>query len=373
MTGIFKKIGIMGMIGILTMLLVSCIEKEPIKLGYTANMSELASDLGVDARNGVMLSIEQVNADGGINGHLIDLVIKDDKGSEAVAKLVHGKFKDEKVELVIGHLMSGLAEAMIESADESLLFLSPSMTTDTFTGIDDYILRTCPLIDGQAALLVEDVRAHGFESIYVVYDGRNAAYAQVLERMTKDLCLKAGINITGVFDISDATDDYASVAKDIVSTQPDCVFLITSSIDTAFTAQRIKQLDEGEIQLYSVSWSMTRDMIENGGKSVEGMRMIGTYIPKHVSDKYAAFKVAFEDRFGYEPTFIAEYGYDTAQVMIQALKRSGSYDPKSVKEALINITYDGLYEAIAIDQYGDTQRQYQIHNVVDGVFEPEWK
>lgn len=370
---ILKKIRIIGMMGLLAMLLVSCVEKEPIKLGYVANMSELASDLGVDARNGVMLSIEQANAEGGVKGHLIDLVIKDDKGSPEVAKLVHEKFKQEQVQLVIGHLLSGMAETMSESADENMLFLSPSMSTDDFTGIDDFIFRTCPLIDGQASLLVDDVKMHEYESIYIVYDGRNAAYAQVLERITKQMCLDADIEVKGVFDISKATDDYASVAKAIVSEAPDCVFMITSSIDTALTAQRIKQLENNHIQLYSVSWSMTRDMVENGGGSVEGMRMIGTYTPERLSSKYLAFKKAFEERFGYEPTFIAEYGYDSAQVMLQALEDSASFDPKSVREALKNMTYDGLYETIEIDEYGDTQRQYLIHVVQEGIFEPEWK
>ncbi len=373
MKSLLKKIGMFGGMGILAISLASCGEKEPVKVGYTANMSELASDLGVDARNGVMLAVEEKNDEGGVKGHRIDLVIKDDKNDPAVASLVHEKFKQEEVQLVIGHLMSGLAESMLESESENMLFLTPSMSTDAFTGIDDYIFRACPLIDGQASLLVEDVLERGYTSIYIVYDGRNAMYARVLERMTREMCTESGIEVKGLFDISKATDDYASVAKDIARVQPDCLFMITSSIDTAFMAQRVRQLEEEAMQLYSVSWSMTRDMIENGGVSVEGMRMIGTYIPETLSEEYADFKAAFEERFGYEPTFIAEYGYDTAKILMQALETAGSFEPADVKAALVNMEYDGLYETIKFDQYGDTNRRYLIHVVKDGVFEPEWK
>ena len=118
---------------------------------------------------------------------------------------------------------------------------------------------------------------------------------------------------------------------------------------------------------------MTRDMIENGGKAVEGMRLIGIYIPEYLSEQYLEFESDFDKRFGYSPTFISELTYDATALMLQAIDTAGSDTPENVKQALVNIDFSGLKEDFSIDQNGDSNRKYLIHVVKGNEFVPEWK
>ncbi len=57
-----------------------------IKIGLAGTLSGPASELGVSGRNGFNLAVGIINESGGINGRLIEPVIKDDKGDLNRAK-----------------------------------------------------------------------------------------------------------------------------------------------------------------------------------------------------------------------------------------------------------------------------------------------
>ncbi len=316
--------------------------------------------------------MEEINTAGGIDGREVQLIVKDDKGDTAVAAQMHQEFKDEGIELVVGHLMSSMAEPMMTHANEELLFLSPSMSTEALSQQDDYILRSSPTDFGQAAALMADFQQRGIQSYAVVYDARNALYAETLAKYVKDLADDAGLEQVLQVALTEEAYSYETIASQIIDHDPQGVLLISSSIDTAFIAQHLRN-QESEVVLWSVSWSMTRDLIENGGSAVEGVRLVGVLNVKEPRAQYTQYHGEFTERFGYEPTFISELANDAMGVMLQAIEAAGSTEPKRIKEALIGLKYEGLKETFTIDPYGDSTRQYSIYTVVDGAFETDWK
>ena len=56
-----------------------CRSKEPVIIGYSANLTGRQSELGVTGRNGIEMAVDEINSQGGINGRLIKLIVKDDK------------------------------------------------------------------------------------------------------------------------------------------------------------------------------------------------------------------------------------------------------------------------------------------------------
>ena len=84
-----------------------------MKLTRASDLSSKSSQLGVDARNAAQLYINEVNDTGGINGHPVELVVKDDGSDKNKAVLAHNDFNDEGVNYVIGHLTSDMAQTII--------------------------------------------------------------------------------------------------------------------------------------------------------------------------------------------------------------------------------------------------------------------
>ena len=76
--------------------------KEAIRIGYIGSLSGKFSAMGTAARNGAILAVEELNAKGGIDERLIELVIKDDAGLPENINGICEALDNEDVGLVIG-------------------------------------------------------------------------------------------------------------------------------------------------------------------------------------------------------------------------------------------------------------------------------
>lgn len=357
---------------LLAVMLMSC-QQENLKIGYVADISSKRSQLGVDARNAVQLYIKELNDSGGINGRQVDLIVKDDASDPETAKKTHQEFMEEGVSFVIGHLTSDMAPYVLEAQNENLLFLSPSMSTDTLSGLDDYVIRTSPVNKRQALYMADYSVKQSYEDVVVVYDTSNAEYTENLANYYKEEYESLGFDLNGMVAFNSNDADYDTIAQEIITYKPQTVFMIAQASDTAFIMQKLDMLDH-DINLMSVSWSMTRDLIDNGGLAVEGAVFIGIYFPEEEPERLSIFKEKFRNSYNYEPTFISVLAYDAIDVLVQGLINSDSLTVKDVKKALINQEYQGLQESFMIDANGDNTKKYMLYELNNGEFIPkrEW-
>lgn len=93
---------------------VAASDGEPIKLGLVAAITGPSAVSGESITRGLTLAMEEINANGGVNGRPLELVIRDDestpaKGVAAARELI----EKEKVALVFGGLDSPVSLAML--------------------------------------------------------------------------------------------------------------------------------------------------------------------------------------------------------------------------------------------------------------------
>ncbi len=116
---------------------------------------------------------------------------------------------------------------------------------------------------------------------------------------------------------------------------------------------------------------MTKDLIENGGKYVEGMHFVGLYHAREKSEALVDFENSFYDKYGYEPSFISILAYDSFNMLAQALKNTNTINPDSVKKSMLEIDeFIGLEESFSLDKFGDSNRNYLIYELKEGQFLP---
>ncbi len=348
--------------------------KEPLKIGFIGELSGGQSQLAFDARNGVELYVKQINEDGGINGHMVELVVKNHGGDDDAALAAHKEFLEEDVHFVIGDLLSNKAGTLLESNSDQLLFVSPSMSTELLSEKDDYIIRTAPLSSEQGKLFAEYALFKNMEDLVIVYDTTNLAYTESVVKAAKTSIESKGGSIKALIPFDSSEDELADVSDDILFFEPKEVFLLSSAVDTAFIIQRIK-ISNPAIETYSVSWSMTKDIIENGGQYVEGTKFIALFEPEEEPEKLQVFNETYEAEYGAEPSFISRLAYDAALVLGESLMEADSFSPRDVKERILSIqTFEGLFESFDIDEYGDNNKSYMLIELRDGVFVPfrEW-
>lgn len=351
-------------------LTVSC-DKAPIKIGFIGSLTSRQSQLSIDARNAVEIGIEKINDEGGIEGRPIKLVVKDDHGDYNVSLEKYKEFIDEGVQFIIGPMTSNLSNAILDAPKSEVLFISPSISSNILSEIDDNFLRISPLIDAQSETFLKFIDSKKYKHLTIIYDSSNKEYTEYLSKLIK----KDGQSIIDTIDLipfDSEKDNLETSFSEIDMKKTEGILMISQATDTAFIAQRINQ-ENKTLDLYSVSWSMTKDLIRYGGKTVERMHLIGIYKLDEPSSTYLSFDNAFYEKFSYEPSFISILTYDTFNVLIEGMIASDELSVANVKETILSIEkFPGLEDPIVMDQYGDSKRNYLMYEVINGKFVPKY-
>ena len=101
--------------------LQGCKPRDPIRIGFVAGTSGRVADLGISGRDAAQLAIEQCNRDGGIGGHPVQLIVKDDQQNPDRARQVVKELIDEGAVAMIGPMTSDMAVAVTPLLNEARL------------------------------------------------------------------------------------------------------------------------------------------------------------------------------------------------------------------------------------------------------------
>lgn len=365
-----RKLGLLIVSTLIIFLVVSCGAKQTIKLGFVAQLTGNQAELGIQERNGVQLAVEEINADGGIDGRNIELIVKDDMGTEEGAKLANKELLNESVVAIIGHSTSSQTISGLEVTNkEGILLISPTASTHELSGIDDNFFRVVTSNKARTQMFanrIYDIRK--IDSLGIIYNTDNINYSKAyLDTFEKEYILKGG-NITDKVAFSSKEEvDFEDIVNNIKNTNPSGILIIANDFDTAFIAQAIR-IDSWNIPIFTSAWAQTETLINHGGKAVEDMEVEVVYPQDILTPKYIKFKDDFISRFGKNPSFGASFGYESMQVLKIALKETGG-KAEGLKQALLEVKeFEGLIDKFSFDKYGDVERDFYFSKIENGKF-----
>lgn len=352
-------------------LFLSACSKESIKIGFIGDLTSKNSQLSIDARNAVEYALNQANENGGVNGRLLELVVKDDQADTAVAIEKDQEFINEGVHFVIGHMHSNMTEAMKQSANEDLLFVSPTMGTNALSYLDDFIIRAAPLNAIQAEIFSDYYIKNDLNELVIVCDLMNKEYTETVAGRIEEILTANNTEIKAIIKYDSRKDDLKSIVDQVMNQKPNTLLLLSQATDSAYFVQGIKKVISS-VSIFSVSWSMTKDFIVNGGKYAEGTKFIGVYTPKVASPAYTSFAQGYEKNYNYKPSFVSVLGADAFQVLYLGLKNAKEITPTQVKKAILETqSIEGLQETFMIDAFGDDTKSYMFFELINGEYVPK--
>jgi len=355
---------------ILTMLLFGCTSEKPILVGFTASLTGKHSEMSINLRNGVRLAVEEINAAGGIDGRMIELLVEDDHGTPEGAREAETKLIDSGVIAVIGHLTSNQTVVGLEtSQSRGVLLFSASAATSDLSGKDDLFFRTVASTDAMGAGFGRYVRQRReLSSIAIIYDEDNDTYSLPMKDAFIDAFTGMEGQITTQVGFPGGEElDYSPFVEELIALSPGGIFIIANPLDTALIAQTVR-IKGSTIALFCTPWCQASSMLQNGGSAIEGVELIIATDVNDTSPALETFKANYQQRFALPPVFIAMQGYETMQMLAQALEKTAG-DAEGLPQALIGIEdFQGLSGEIQIDAYGDAVRSLVIQRVIDGQF-----
>ncbi len=364
-------------LGFCLLLLTACGDSSPIPIGLSVGWSGPAADMGREVRDGVSLAIEMVNAEGGIHGRPLELLVRDDGNTPESARQADRELIDAGAVVIIGHITSSQSLAAVDQANESkVLMLSPTTSTNKLSGQDDYFLRINESISNQSVAMAK----HAFEklgarNVAIVYDFSNRAFTEDYGNHFKKQFADLGGRISSELSYESSTDPAFLRLENELQKQPhDLVLILAPALDAARLSQQIRKLGDDALLMTSV-WSTSSDLITTGGQSVEGLVSSSAFNRNSTNPEYVAFKQAFEKRFNYEANFAGVMSYEATSIIIDSMRNlgKGALNDERLSTLLRNeilrqSEFQGVQGLIVFDQYGDVQRKICIVEVRNGSF-----
>lgn len=118
---------------------------DPIKIGMLTSLTASFAPWGVAARDGMRLAVQEINADGGVNGRMIELIERDDQSNPEEGVSGFERMIEDGVVAAGGVISSDVALATTRVAEELHvpLLLVKAGSDAVLTQASRYTFRTC--------------------------------------------------------------------------------------------------------------------------------------------------------------------------------------------------------------------------------------
>lgn len=331
-----------------------------------AHSGDLAS-YGLPTVNAAKLVADKINAAGGVNGAMVEVVAQDDQCKPELATNAATKMLSDDVKIVLGHICSGATKAALPIyLDGKIVVISPSATNPPLTQSGEYpnFFRTIAPDDAQATLEVDFAKSLGLKKIAVIHD--KGDYGKGFASFCKQF-IDADPDIEAVLfeGVTPGAVDYSAVVQKIKGSGADCVIFggYHPEASKIVTSMRKKGL---ELPFMSDDGVKDDTFIKVAGKYAEGVYATG---PRDFSKNplYVEAVEAHKAAFGTDPGAFFPEAYSAALALLNAVEVAGSTDYDAVINALHNNYVDTAVGKIKFDEKGDAEGVgFSVYQVKDG-------
>lgn len=355
-------------VGLLAFL--ACGPPEPLRLGFLGGISGRVADLGLAGRDAAQMAVDLRNQAGGVAGRKVILLVKDDGQDPDQARQAAQSLLDQGVAAVIGPMTSDMAMAVVPLMNQArVVCVSPTATTEELSGRDDHFFRVTSTTRIFAAANANyQIKTKRMRRVAAVYDTGNRSFSENwLENFSQALGAGGGQVVTRVAFKSGEDVSYAELAGRLLAARPDGVLIVANSMDSALLCQQIRKTEPG-LPITLSDWGANERLVELGGKAVEGVTVVQTFIRDSDNHRYQEFRRTYMERFGREPGFAGVYAFEAANLVLDVLERQGQ--PGGLKQAILaRRQFEGLQSPFILDDFGDVRRpQASISEVRGGKF-----
>ncbi|MDJ0935824.1 MAG: ABC transporter substrate-binding protein, partial [Kiloniellales bacterium] len=140
MRGYLRLLGLVAAAGLLS----AAAQAESVRIGFNVPLTGFAAADGKSALTGAELAVEQANADGGVDGKTVELVVYDDQASPKEAAPIATKLaSQDKVNIAISGSYSGATRAAAGVFQENgIPYISAYAVHPGITRTGDFVFRT---------------------------------------------------------------------------------------------------------------------------------------------------------------------------------------------------------------------------------------
>jgi branched-chain amino acid transport system substrate-binding protein len=255
-------------------------------------------------------------------------------------------------------------------AEENIPMITPASTNEKVTerGLP-YMFRMCGRDDDQSKSAGKFIKDYlKAKTIYIVDD--KTTYSQGLAENIAKVCESAGVKVLVHDHVNQGDKDFSAVLTKVKAANPDLFYMsLQNSSSGSLMAIQAKRF-EISCPILTQDAVYHPQFINIAKEAAEKVYLTFGYVDK-TKDAYKSFYAKYTEMFG-EPGAYSAYAYDSAYVLLTAIKEAGATDPEKIKAEIMKMNFDGASKFIKFFPNGDSTSNYIIQVVKDGQFVNYW-
>ena len=359
----------------------SCSKKEAgtIKIGAIFAETGPIAFLGEPEVKTAKMLVDQINADGGIDGMQIELVIKDSQanGDKAIA-FANQLIEEEQVFAIIGPTSSGTSLAIKEICEEGQTILMSCAAAEAISNpVASYVFTT-PQQDRYAVQWVlKTMQEMGISKIGFVYEGTGFGSGG-LDQVQK-YAADYGVEIAIAESYSISETDYTGILTKVKGENVEAVLNWAVFPAQSIIPKNMKQIGFDVPLFHSHGFGNIKYVETIGVEAAEGIlfpcgRLLAA---EQLSSGDPQKKLLVEYKDDYESTYneaVSTFGghaYDALMILVEAIDEVGA-DKEKVRSYIENLKNHagtgGVYNYSKTDHNGLGMDSLVMYTVKNGEF-----
>ena len=335
---------------------------ESIKIGFIGPLTGDYANYGTLCKQAVQMAIEEINANGGVNGVEIKLYAEDSEGDPQKALAAMEKLSSsDKVCAIIGPVLTGEAFSVAERAEaEGIVIITPSASHKDITNIGEYIFRTTPS-DGLQGEVAGKYwyEVLGYRKLAVLY-AKNDYSQGLYESMSEAFTAEGGkIVATATFMVGDK--DFKTQLTNLKNTDAEAIYIPDYTAEMAQILEQASQLGIDKPFL-SGDGFLSEEIYTLAGQYTDGV--IYTASAKITeSDKNKVFKENYTAKWGVGPDSFASNAYDATYILASVIEKVGT-NRAAIKKGMQQVKdFEGVNGIINFAENGDLVASQGVYKV----------
>ena len=315
---------------------------EPYRIGVMESVTGPGETYGNVAVQAKQLAVDEINAAGGVNGRMIELIVEDEKCNAQDAITAYRKLTDvDGVKIILGTSCSGAMLGAAPLAEgEGVVMFSGLATNPDIANAGDYIFRTA-MSDAQVGIDTGNVLwADGVRTLATITEATD--YAEGVRRTSVEQFEKRGGQLVGEERYASDVTDFRSQITKLLNANPDGLHVAAQSEFSGGTI--VKQARElgYEGPIYSDIVPIGTTALEIAGDAATGMKAITADLDP-ANSKAQEVITNFREKYDYVtlPWYLGS-AYDDVYITAECLKQTeDDQDADGFRDCMYDVTWSG--------------------------------
>ena len=304
------------------------VSKTEITLGSIQDLSGPLAGFGKQIRLGMLLRVDELNEQGGINGRKLKLIVEDSKYDPKNAVLAAQKLvNQDKIFAMVGHLgtAQNMAAMPVQFEKNVINFFPVTAAREMYEPFHKLKYSfAATYFDQMKGALPKLVKEKAAKKVCTIY--QDDEFGLEVVRGAEEGLKSIGMEMAEKTSFKRGATDFSSQVQKLASSQCDFVVLgtiIRETIGTIGTARRM-----GFNPTFMGSSAAYTDLIHKlGGPAMNGLYATMTVVNPYTDDAAAPVRFwanKYKTKHNEDPTVFSVYGYTIIDSFLAAAAKAGN-------------------------------------------------